>query len=90
MFLTNVLDEALVNYEYKLGFRVPSKTGNNWLFCKQAKMLLLNEAFLELLKWTPTVHPDQSEHHETLAQTHTVHLEKWKFFLLRYIFILSV
>lgn len=50
MFLTNVLDEALVNYEYKLGFRVRSKTGNNWLFCKQAKMLLLNEAFLELLK----------------------------------------
>lgn len=50
MFLTNVLDETLVNYECELGFRVHSKTGNNWLFCKQAKMLLLNEAFLELLK----------------------------------------
>lgn len=50
MFLTSVLDEALVNYECKLGFRVRSKTGNNWLFYKQAKMLLLNEAFLELLK----------------------------------------
>lgn len=50
-------------------------------------MLLLNEAFLVLLKWAPTVCPDQSEHHETPTQTHTVHLEKWEFFMLQYIFI---
>lgn len=43
MFWTDVLDEALVNYECKLVFRVHLNAGNNWVFGKQAEMFLLNE-----------------------------------------------